>query len=124
MLIVEKLPWANTLDVTRGVEEALEELKPGLSGIEIDSEIFRPATFIELAIDNLLQSLLLGSVLVVLVIFACLWDFRIALISCVVIPVSMMAALLVGHLTCGPPFFDLGASGASYRAASTSARAT
>jgi CzcA family heavy metal efflux pump len=95
MLIVEKLPWANTLDVTRGVEEALEELKPGLPGIEIDSEIFRPATFIELAINNLLESLLLGSVLVVLVIFAFLWDYRIALISCVVIPVSMMAALLV-----------------------------
>ncbi|MEX0650938.1 MAG: efflux RND transporter permease subunit, partial [Actinomycetota bacterium] len=44
MLIVEKLPWANTLDVTRGVEAALEELKPGLPGIEIDATIFRPAT--------------------------------------------------------------------------------
>ncbi len=44
MLIVEKLPWANTLEVTRGVEEALEELQPGLPGIEIDTTIFRPAT--------------------------------------------------------------------------------
>jgi len=95
MLIVEKLPWANTLDVTRGVEEALEHLKPGLAGIEIDSEIFRPATFIELAIHNLIESLLVGAGLVVLVIFAFLWEWRIALISCVVIPVSMMAALLV-----------------------------
>ena len=33
MLIVEKLPWGNTLDVTKGVEEALHELQPGLSGI-------------------------------------------------------------------------------------------
>ena len=36
MIIVEKLPWANTLDVTRGIEEALAQLKPGLAGIEID----------------------------------------------------------------------------------------
>ncbi len=42
MLIVEKLPWGNTLDVTRGVEAALDELRPGLPGMEIDSEIFRP----------------------------------------------------------------------------------
>ena len=47
MMIVEKLPWANTLDVTRGVEEAIDEMRPGLPGIEIDTTIFRPATFIE-----------------------------------------------------------------------------
>ena len=48
LLIVEKFPWANTLDVTRGVEQALEELKPGLPGIDIDTTIFRPASFIEI----------------------------------------------------------------------------
>ncbi len=42
MLIVEKLPWANTLDVTRGVEAALEELKPGLPGIAIDTDDLPP----------------------------------------------------------------------------------
>jgi hypothetical protein len=50
MLIVEKFPWANTLDVTRGVEDALEQLKPGLDGIAVDHTIFRPASFIELAL--------------------------------------------------------------------------
>jgi Cu/Ag efflux pump CusA len=50
MLIVEKLPWGNTLEVTRGVEAALEEMKPGLEGLEIDTTIFRPATFVELAL--------------------------------------------------------------------------
>ena len=53
LLIVEKFPWANTLDVTHGVEDALDELRPALPGIEIDAAIFRPATFIEMAIDNL-----------------------------------------------------------------------
>ena len=41
MLIVEKFPWGNTLAVTRGVEAALEAMKPGLPGVEIDTTIFR-----------------------------------------------------------------------------------
>ena len=95
MLIVEKFPWANTLDVTEGVEAAMEELKPGLTGIEIDTTIFRPATFIEAALGNLTNALLLGSVLVFLVLIAFLFDWRTALISLVAIPLSLMAAALV-----------------------------
>ena len=63
MMIVEKLPWANTLDVTRGVEEAIESLKPGLPGLEIDTAIFRPASFIETSLKNLSNSLLIGCLL-------------------------------------------------------------
>jgi CzcA family heavy metal efflux pump len=95
MLIVEKFPWANTLDVTRGVETALDELRPGLQGIEIDSAIFRPATFIESALDNLTRALLLGSLLVVAVLVLFLFEWRTALISMIAIPMSLMAAALV-----------------------------
>jgi CzcA family heavy metal efflux pump len=95
MLIVEKLPWANTLEVTRGVEAALAELRPGLPGIEIDSKIFRPATFIELSVHNLMRALLLGCLLVVLVLAFFLYDWRAALISVVAIPLSLIAAGLV-----------------------------
>ena len=76
MLIVEKLPWANTLDVTRGVEDAIEEMRPGLPGVEIDTTIFRPATFIEESIDNLKMALIIGSILVVIVIAAFLFEWR------------------------------------------------
>jgi CzcA family heavy metal efflux pump len=99
MLIVEKLPWANTLDVTRGVEAALEEMRPGLPGIEIDHTIFRPATFIELSIENLTRALLLGCLLVVLVLALFLFEWRTALISVVAIPLSLMAAALVLYVT-------------------------
>ena len=51
--------------MTRKVEAALEALKPGLADVEIDPTIFRPATFIERAIDNLDHALLVGCVLVV-----------------------------------------------------------
>ncbi len=95
MLIVEKLPWANTLDVTHGVEAALEELKPGLPGIEIDAEIFRPASFIEQSIDNLSGAIFLGAILMILMLALFLYEWRTALISVVAIPLSLIVAGLV-----------------------------
>ncbi len=95
MMIVEKLPWANTLDVTRGVEAALAALKPGLQGVEIDAQIFRPATFIEMALHNLTAALLIGCLLVIVVLGAFLYEWRAALISVVAIPLSLMAGALV-----------------------------
>ena len=97
MLIVEKLPWANTLDVTRGVEAALEELKPGLPGIAIDTTIFRPATFIDESINNLSKAIWFGAILMVLMLCAFLYEWRTALISVVAIPLSLIAAGLVLH---------------------------
>src|SRR3954451_18545633 len=101
LLVVEKFPWANTLDVTRGVDQAPDELRPGLPGVEIDSHIFRPAGFIELSIHNLQDALLLGTILVVLVLVAFLFQWRAALISLIAIPLSLMAAALVLYLRGG-----------------------
>ena len=95
LLIVEKFPWANTLEVTRGVEEALDALRPGLPDVEIDSKIFRPATFIEMSVDNLNSALLIAAILVIMVLFAFLYEWRVALISCTAIPLSLMAAMMV-----------------------------
>ncbi|HEY7524005.1 MAG TPA: efflux RND transporter permease subunit, partial [Candidatus Limnocylindrales bacterium] len=95
LLIVEKFPWANTLDVTRGVETAMDELRPGLTGIEVDTTIFRPASFIELALANLTSALLIGSLLVFVVLILFLYDWRTALISLVAIPLSLMAATMI-----------------------------
>jgi len=98
MCIVEKFPWGNTLQVTKGVEEAIASLKPGLPDVDIDTSIFRPATFIEMSIDNLSMALLLGCILVVLILGAFLFEWRTALISVVAIPLSLMAAMLVLYL--------------------------
>jgi Cu/Ag efflux pump CusA len=95
MLIVEKFPWGNTLAVTRGVEAAFEEMKPGLAGVDIDTTIFRPASFVEDSIANLSHALLLGCILVVVVIVVFLYDWRTALVSIVAIPLSLLAAGLV-----------------------------
>ena len=95
LLIVEKQQGGNTLDVTRGVEAALAELKPGLSGVELDSTIFRPATFIERSIGNLTEALWLGCALVALVLIVFTRDWRAATISLVAIPLSLLGAALV-----------------------------
>lgn len=95
LLIVEKFPWANTLDVTKGVDAALQELKPGLPDIQIDANIFRPASFIETAITNLTHALYISCFLVMLVLIAFLFEWRTTLISLVAIPMSLIAAGLV-----------------------------
>jgi CzcA family heavy metal efflux pump len=95
LLIVEKQPEGNTLDVTRDVEAALSALKPGLKDVEIDSTIFRPATFIEVALRNLRTALLVGCLLVFVVLIAFLFEWRTAVISLSAIPLSLLAATLV-----------------------------
>jgi Cu/Ag efflux pump CusA len=95
MLVVEKFPWANTLELTRGVEDALGELQPGLPGLEMDPTIFQAADFIDLAIHNLTRALIIGSLLVLLVIGLFLFEWRTALISLIAIPLSLLTAALV-----------------------------
>ena len=95
MLIIEKQPTGNTLQLTRDVEAALAELAPGLRDVKVDTTIFRPATFIERSIDNLTRALLIGCVLVAIVLFVFTRDWRQATISLVAIPLSLLGAGLV-----------------------------
>ena len=97
MLIVEKQLGANTLTVTRGVEETLAQMKPALGEVSVDPSIFRPATFIEMSLRNLSRALLVGCVLVVVVLVVFLADWRTALISSIAIPLSLLAAGLLLH---------------------------
>ena len=98
LLVIEKLPGVNTLDVTRNVDEALAALQPGLPGVQFDSSIFRPASFIEMAITNLSQALVIGAILMMLVLGIFLYGWRTALISLVAILTSLAAALTVLYL--------------------------
>jgi Cu/Ag efflux pump CusA len=92
MLVVEKFPWASTKEVTQDVEEALDTLRPGLSGLEMNSTLFRPATFLELGLLNLSTALLIGAVLMIAALFAFFYNWRVAVIGIVSILVSVIAA--------------------------------
>ncbi|HQR41520.1 MAG TPA: efflux RND transporter permease subunit, partial [Gemmatales bacterium] len=99
LLIVEKQPQANTLELTRKIDEAITTLMPGLKDVHIDPTIFRPATFIERALDNLTHALGIGCALVVVILLLFLFDWRTAVISLIAIPLSLAAALLVFTMT-------------------------
>jgi CzcA family heavy metal efflux pump len=95
MLIVQKVPGSNTLEVTKGVEDAMDDMKPGLPGIQVHDGLFRPATFIDMALDNLMEAMLLGILLVILILAAFLFEWRTAFISLIAIPLSLVGALVV-----------------------------
>jgi Cu/Ag efflux pump CusA len=95
MLVVEKFPGASTLEVTKGVENALEALKPGLSGIQTDTSLFRPATYIDEAMDNLAVAFCVGFLLMLLVMAALRFRWRAVLIALITVPLSLVVAGLV-----------------------------
>lgn len=95
MLVIEKLPGVNTLEVTRDMEAELAKLQPGMPGVKFDATLFRPATFIEMAFANLSRSLVIGALLLVLVLGVFLYGWRTALISLVAVITSLFAALFV-----------------------------
>ena len=95
LLVIEKLPGANPLEVTRDVEAALDDLRPGLSGIRIDTSLYRPGTYIESSSVNLTTALIIGAVLLLLALCAFLFAWRTALIAVVAMATSMLTAVLV-----------------------------
>jgi CzcA family heavy metal efflux pump len=95
MLVVEKFPGANTLDVTNGIDKALSAMAPAMPGVTINNQIFRQASFIQIAIHNLSQSVLIGCILVVFVLLMFLFQWRAALVSLLAIPLSLAAAEIV-----------------------------
>jgi CzcA family heavy metal efflux pump len=88
---------ANTLSTTQEVEKALVSLEPALrkEGIQVYNRLHRPATFIERALQNLQQSLLIAALLILGVLYVFLRDLRAALIAFLAIPLSLLAAVAV-----------------------------
>jgi CzcA family heavy metal efflux pump len=88
---------ANTVEATARVEAALAELRPSLEreGIVLRTDLFRPANFVAVANGHVIQALALGGLLVVVVLFLFLLDWRTSLISAVAIPLSLIAAVVV-----------------------------
>ncbi len=98
MLVIEKLPGANSAQISKDVQDAFAELRPGLSGITVNTEVFRPTTFVESAIDNVALSLIIGLILLMVLLGALFLDWRTGLISLVAIPLSLITAALVLYL--------------------------
>lgn len=96
-LMVQGQLGANTHTVTRDLERALAELEPLFKAeqVSLHPNLFRPANFIETAIRNVQRDILIGSALVILVLFLFLYNARTAFICALAIPVSLLSAVIV-----------------------------
>ena len=95
MLVVERFPGASIAKTTLEVERALDAMRPGLSGVQIDTTVFRSVSFVEAARANLVGSLAIGFILLALAMGAFLYNWRTALISVATIALSLTAAWFV-----------------------------
>ena len=96
IIMVQKQPNANTLELTQRIEQTINEIQQALpAGVLVNTKIFRQADFIRVAVDNVIESLRDGAILVVLVLFIFLGNLRTTLISALAIPLSLMVTILV-----------------------------
>jgi Cu/Ag efflux pump CusA len=98
MLVVERLPDANAHDVIKGVGEALDALRPGLKGIDMDPTVYRADTVTQTSLLNLARPALVGLVLILLLVALVSFSWRMALVSVVTILLSLVAAAYVLYL--------------------------
>src|SRR5215207_1520431 len=93
---IQKQPNANTLEVTQKIEETLATLKATLpADVTIDTKAFQQSDFINRAVGNVRASIIEGGIMVTVVLFLFLWNFRTTFISLTAIPLSLITAILV-----------------------------
>jgi len=98
ILSVQKQPGADSVTLTRQVEQALGELEKNQpAGIEAPKFLFKQTDFIEHSVRNVQEALRDGAILVAVVLFLFLLNVRTTLISLTAIPVSLLATALVFH---------------------------
>jgi Cu/Ag efflux pump CusA len=95
LMVIERFPDSDALEVLDGIDAALDELQQGLPGIEIDTSIYRSNTFIETAVQNLGMVLAVGGLLLIAALGAWFLSWRAGLISIVAIALSLVTAGLV-----------------------------
>jgi CzcA family heavy metal efflux pump len=94
VLSVQKQPHTNTLELTRRIDQTLTEIQATLpEGMTINRGVFRQADFIRTAVDNVIEALRDGAILVVLILFLFLWSGRTTFISVLAIPLSLVVAV-------------------------------
>ena len=96
LLTVTKQPNTSTIDLTKHLDIALDDLQKSLpEDVHISTDIFRQADFIESSIDNVQKSLIEGAIFVVIILMLFLANVRTTVISLITIPLSFLVAMIV-----------------------------
>ena len=95
IMAILKQPGANTLEVTGGLDKALDEIQTSLpEGMVVNKNLFRQAAFIEASVENTVEALRDGGIMVILVVVLFLASMRASFITLLAIPVSLVTAIL------------------------------
>ena len=96
ILTVSKQPGADTREVTSGIEGLVRSLEGRLADdITISTDIYKQKEFIDHAIENVIEALRDGGILVVIILFLFLLNFRTTFITLTAIPLSIVMTALV-----------------------------
>ena len=95
LLVVERFPGADTIEVSEGVRDAIDALAPGLADMRLDASAYDPAADIETSIGNVALGLIAGGTLLLLVLVGFLWSWRRTLIVAAGVAVSMATVIAV-----------------------------
>jgi CzcA family heavy metal efflux pump len=99
ILVVFKQPGVNTLSLTRAIDREVEAIRTALpDGAVLRSDLFRQATFLQRGVDNVVEALRDGAILVVIILLIFLANVRASVITLTALPLSLAATGLVFHL--------------------------
>lgn len=99
ILTIQKQPNASTIDLTRAIDRELTEMKKNLpAGIKLETDLFKQSHFIEAAIRNVEEALRDGIIMVMIILFLFLMNFRTTSITLVAIPISLLITAIIFHI--------------------------
>ena len=103
LMSVHKQPGANTIELTKKIDQAIAEIEKSLpKGMKVEKDLFKQSHFIEAAVENVEEALRDGTILVVIILFIFLANFRTTAITLTAIPLSLVITAIVFKL------FDIG----------------
>jgi len=96
VMTIQKQPGANTIELTKKIDKTLIDLQKAMpKGVVIESDLFKQSRFIEASIENVKEALLDGAIMVAIVIFLFLMNFRTTSITLTAIPLSLLITAIV-----------------------------
>ena len=95
VLVVEKFPMGDTQAITRDIDNALAALEPGLPGVTIDKDVFRSASFLAVATENISRIALVASLCAIVLLLLVFREWRAVVVGTIAIGLSLSTAIAV-----------------------------
>lgn len=99
ILTIQKQPNASTIDLTQAVENEVRDMTKTLpNGVKLETDLFKQSHFIEAAVGNVEEALRDGIIMVAIILFLFLMNWRTTSITLVAIPLSLLVTVIIFYL--------------------------